>query len=303
MAAQVSSQRMSIQAENFASPEMYRVAEDAARVKAEVEGSPITVSFGPVDVPEIPLIATPPIEVPIIPPIEFPPIEVPGIPPLDLSSFQDAKVTFGAVGVAAINMGENVQASATGFATLGKETASTTVSLTTVARSFTAVTSLGSAVISLAGDFGMVDKESAKWARTILAVITVISAMIRLKSYLTVVTTGHTASIAINTTAETANASASIATSVAHKIKAAATWLAVAAQNALNISHATFLALTGVGIGVIIGAAAAMAYFASQMSAATSGIKEFNAAAEEAPTRARGIQRAGEEAMYRRGVE
>jgi hypothetical protein len=39
------------------------------------------------------------------------------------------------------------------------------------------------------------------------------------------------------------------------------------------------------------------------MHAATSGIKEFNAAAEEMPTRTRGIQRAGEEAMYRRGVE
>jgi hypothetical protein len=303
MAAEISGHRMTIQAENYASPEIYRVAEDAARVKGEVEGSPITVSFRPVDVPEIPPIAIPPIEVPIIPPIEFPPIDVPSIPPLDLSSFEDANVTFRGVGVAAIEMGDNVQASATGFATLGKEAAATTVSLTTVARSFTAVTSLGSAVISLAGDFGMVDKESAKYARTILAVITVISAMIRLKSYMTAVTTGHTASIALNTTAETANASASIITSTAHKIKAAATWLAVAAQNALNISHATFLALTGVGIGVIISAAAAMAYFASQMNAATSGIKEFNAAAEEAPTRARGIQRAGEEAMYRRGVE
>jgi hypothetical protein len=277
MAAQISSQRMSIQAENCVTPEINRIAEGAARVKAEVEGSPISLSFSPVDVPVI--------------------------PPLDLSSFEDAKVTFGGVGVAAINMGEDVQASAGGFATLGKEAAATTISLTTVARSFTAVTSLGSAVIMLAGDFGMVDKESAKWARTVLGVITVISALIRLKSYMTVVTTGQTASIAINTTAETANASASIVTSIAHKIKAAATWLCVAAQNALNISHATFLALTGVGIGVIIGAAAAMAYFASQMNAATSGIKEFNAAAEEAPTRARGIQRAGEEAMYRRGVE
>jgi hypothetical protein len=303
MAAQVSSQRMSIQAENYASPEIHRIAEDAARVKAEVEGSPITVSFGPVDLPEIPPIQVPPIEVPIIPPIEFPPIEVPSIPPVDVSNFEGAKVTFGEVGVAAIEMGDNVDSATGGFAALEKEAASTTVSLTTIARSFTAVTALSSGVISLAGDFGIVDKESAKWARTILAVITVISAMIRLKSYMTVVTTGHTASIAINTTAETANASASIATSVAHKIKAAATWLAVAAQNALNISHATFLALTGVGIGVIIGAAAAMAYFASQMNAATTGIKDFNAAAAETPTRSRGIQRAGEESMYRRGVE
>jgi hypothetical protein len=330
MAAQISSQRISINAENFASPEISRVAEDAARVRSEIEASPLTLSFGPVEAPLIPPVEVPPaeimfapIDIPVTPPIEVPPIEVtfapieppillpiqfpaievPSIPPIDVSSFEGAKVTFGEVGVAALEMGENVEASGTGFAQLEKQATSTTVSLTTVARSFTAVTALGSGVISLAGDFGIVDKESAKWARTILAVITVISAMIRLKSYMTVVTTGHTASIAINTTAETANASASIVTSVAHKIKAAATWLAVAAQNALNISHATFLALTGVGIGVIIGAAAAMAYFASQMNAATSGIKDFNAAAAEMPTRSRGIQRAGEESMYRRGVE
>jgi hypothetical protein len=317
MAAQISSQRISINAENFASPEISRVAEDAARVRSEIEASPITLSFGPVEAPLIPPVEVPPaeimfapIDIPVIPPIQVPPIEVTfapieplTVPPIDVSSFEGAKVTFGEVGVAALEMGENVEASGTGFAQLEKQATSTTVSLTTVARSFTAVTALGSGVISLAGDFGIVDKESAKWARTILAVITVISAMIRLKSYMTVVTTGHTASIAINTTAETANASASIVTSVAHKIKAAATWLAVAAQNALNISHATFLALTGVGIGVIIGAAAAMAYFASQMNAATSGIKDFNAAAAEMPTRSRGIQRAGEESMYRRGVE
>jgi hypothetical protein len=290
MAAQVSSQRMAIQVENFASPEIHRVAEDAARAKGEIEGSPITLSFAPIDVP-------------IIPPIEVPPIEVPSVPPLDLSSFEDARVTFGEVGVAALEMGENVGSAAGGFATLEKEAASTTVSLTTVARSFTAVTSLGSAVISLAGDFGMVDKESAKWARTILAVITVISAMIRLKAYLTTVTTGHTAAIAIEGTTTTATSGALGISAVAHKVYAGACALATAAQNALNISHAAFLALTGIGIGVIIAAAAAMTYFASQMNAATSGIKEFNAAAEETPTRTRGIQRAGEEAMYRRGVE
>jgi len=210
---------------------------------------------------------------------------------------------FAKTGAEATAMGENVKASAGGLAELQTQAEATTISLTTVARAFTSVTSVGSAVISLAGDLGIVDKESAKWARTILAVITLMSAWIRLKAYLTTITTGHTASIAVNTTAQSTNASTSIATAVAYKIKAAATWICVHAQNALNISHATFLALTGVGIGVIIAAAAAMAYFASQMNTATESVKEYNATIAETPTHTRSITRAGEEEMYRRGVE
>jgi cytochrome b561 len=90
---------------------------------------------------------------------------------------------------------------------------------------------------------------------------------------------------------------------VAQKVYAAACWVATAAQNALNISYATFLALTGVGIAVIIGAAAAMWYFSSQMNAATESVKEYNAAVSEMPARTRTIVRAGEEELYRRGVE
>ena len=90
---------------------------------------------------------------------------------------------------------------------------------------------------------------------------------------------------------------------VAQKVYAAACWVATAAQNALNISYATFLALTGVGIGVIIAAAAAMWHFASQMNAATASVQSFNEAAAKMPARSRSITRAGEEEMYRRGVE
>jgi hypothetical protein len=90
---------------------------------------------------------------------------------------------------------------------------------------------------------------------------------------------------------------------VAQKIYAAACWIATAAQNALNISYGTFLALTGVGIAVIVAAAAAMWSFASSMNAATSSVQDFNATAAEVPSRARGIQRAGEPELYRRGVE
>ncbi|MEM3699850.1 MAG: hypothetical protein QXL57_03150 [Candidatus Bathyarchaeia archaeon] len=90
---------------------------------------------------------------------------------------------------------------------------------------------------------------------------------------------------------------------IAQKVYAAACWIATAAQNALNISYATFLALTGVGIAAIIGAAAAIAYFASQMNAATASVQGFNEAVAEIPERGRSIRRAGEEELYRRGLE
>ena len=95
----------------------------------------------------------------------------------------------------------------------------------------------------------------------------------------------------------------SMGVAVAQKVYSAACWIATTAQNALNISYATFLALTGVGIAVIIAAAAAMWYFASSMNAATSSVQSFNEASAETPSNARGIQRAGESELYRRGVE
>lgn len=103
---------------------------------------------------------------------------------------------------------------------------------------------------------------------------------------------------------------------VAQKVYSAACWVATAAQNALNISYGTFLALTGVGIAVIVAAAAAMWTFANSMNQATASVQNFNTAASETPNRSRSIQRAGESALtsgsrgggsdaafYRRGVE
>jgi hypothetical protein len=102
---------------------------------------------------------------------------------------------------------------------------------------------------------------------------------------------------------------------VAQKVYSAACWVATAAQNALNISYGTFLALTGVGIAVIVAAAAAMWSFANSMNNATASVQNFNTAAAETPTHTRSIQRAGESALasrsggssnasfYRRGVE
>jgi hypothetical protein len=90
---------------------------------------------------------------------------------------------------------------------------------------------------------------------------------------------------------------------VAQKVYAAATAFATVVQNSLNISFATFLALTGVGIAVIVAAAAALYGFANSMNSATASVQSFNASAVEIPTRSRGITRAGEDELYRRGVE
>ncbi len=90
---------------------------------------------------------------------------------------------------------------------------------------------------------------------------------------------------------------------LAQKAYATACWIASAAQNALNVSYATFLALTGVGVAVIVAAAAAMWHFANSMNSATTSVQSFNEAAAEMPAHSRSIQRTGEEELYRRGVE
>ncbi len=90
---------------------------------------------------------------------------------------------------------------------------------------------------------------------------------------------------------------------LAQKVYAAATAFATMVQNSLNISFATFLALTGVGIAVIVAAAAAMWSFANSMNSATASVQNFNEAATASPSHVRSIQRAGEDELYRRGVE
>ncbi len=88
------------------------------------------------------------------------------------------------------------------------------------------------------------------------------------------------------------------ATSVAHYLEAAACWVANTAMNALNISFATFLALTGVGIAAIITAAAVMASFASSMNNASSSVQNFNSATSEMPSSSRSITRSGDSVIY-----
>jgi len=314
MASEVGAQAVTIHTENLASPEINRVAEDAARVKALVEGSPITIAFAPVEVPSIPLIDVPPIqtsfapiEPPVIPLIESPmvtvnfaPIDVPPLPPLDTTPIQ---ASLNEVGVVATGMGADVEAASTSFDDMSTHAEATMVGLRTVAGGIRTTAMMGTELTTLAADFGIVDKETSKYIRTIMLVIMIVSTAARMYNFLTVMTTGHTAALAVETTTETGATVAETSHSVAHGIYAAACNIATIAENALNISHATFLALTGVGIGVIIAAAAAVSIFAANMNNATASVKGYNAAAAETPTVTRGISRAGEQAMYRRGVE
>ena len=211
---------------------------------------------------------------------------------------------FANTGAQASNMGESVQQSAQNLAAMGDTAEATNIKLTTVAREFSTVAGFGSACTVLAGDLGIVDKQTAKWMSTILAVITVVSSIYSVAGLLNRSHRRDTRPrLPWILLAETASASSSIALAAAHEIKAAATWVATTAQNALNISQATFLALTGVGIGVIIAAAAAMAYFASQMNSATSSVQKYNAAASQVTNNTRSIQRSGDASLYRQGVE
>lgn len=129
---------------------------------------------------------------------------------------------------------------------------------------------MGAASIGRLGEqFGILNKEQSSWMTTLGMSMTAVGGVVR-----------------------------------AIQVLSSVTSVATAIQNALNISHATFLALTGVGIGVIIAAAAAMAYFASQMNTATSSVERYNAAAAETPGYTRSIRRAGEdEELRRRGIE
>ena len=133
----------------------------------------------------------------------------------------------------------------------------------------------GTAIGYIANQFGLLNDAQTRVFNSAMMVVTVIGMFLRTSTGL----------------------------AVAQKVYAAACWIATAAQNALNISYGTFLALTGVGIAVIVAAAVAMWSFANSMNAATSSVQSFNDASADVPSRARSIQRAGEPELYRRGVE
>ncbi len=134
----------------------------------------------------------------------------------------------------------------------------------------------GTAIGYIAHQFGLLNDEQARVFSSVMMVVSVMGMFMR----------------------------TSWGVAIAQKVYAAACWVATAAQNALNISYATFLALTGVGIAVIVAAAVAMWSFASSMNSATASVQGFNEAVAEVPTYGRSVRRAGEEeALYRRGVE
>lgn len=144
-----------------------------------------------------------------------------------------------------------------------------------VGATFAGLGSASVAVAHLGHQFGILNAEQSRWLSSMGSVIMALGMFMR----------------------------TSWGVAIAQKVYAGACWVATTAQNAFNISFATGLALTGVGIGVIIAAAAAVAYFASQMNQATSSVRNYNAAVSETPGYTRSIRRAGEEDLRRRGIE
>ena len=206
---------------------------------------------------------------------------------------------------------------------------------------------ISSDVLSLGMSFGALDSQTG---RTVMQVFSVIRLMTSFKAILATTTAAQTAqnvavgagagvqaTFAISTsgavTAQVAQNTASTGgiflqtahairlgvSSAAHGVYAAACWVATAASQALNISTATFLALTVVGIAAIAAAAVAMWSFAGSMNAATSSVTNFNNASVDTPSRVHNIQRSSESvsqrsnvsssrrsnesALYRRGIE
>ena len=179
-------------------------------------------------------------------------------------SFREIAVTIRAVNHASAEF-NRVQSDAESLATRVKS----------LGAAIAGIGATGVAIGYIANQFGLLNDAQARTFNSAMMVVTVMGMFMR--------------------------TSAGIA--VAQKVYAAATAFATMVQNSLNISFATFLALTGVGIAVIVAAAAAMWSFANSMNSATASVQNFNETAAEMPTRTRSIQRAGEAELYRRGVE
>lgn len=180
----------------------------------------------------------------------------------------------------------------------------TAVSMRTLSTAVATVGAAGSAIIGLASDFGIVDKESAKWARTILSVISVVAVLIRMKYYLSTVMGASTAAFATNTATQTANTGATIANSASKAGYIASTAAAAAVTWGFNAVLAAKIVLLTLGVGAVVVAAAAMASLAMRTRAATGALRDYNLVASETHSYTRSVRRAGEEeARRRRGIE
>jgi len=229
-------------------------------------------------------------------------------------SFQDIMITiaaenlasaeFNRVGADATRMGSEVKASSTGFHEMSRAAEATTVSLRTTAMAFASIGMMGSMIVSVAEDFGMLDKEAAKQTRTFLNLITLIGAIIRVKHYLATVTgmaasaqAAHTAAVTVNTgavagstvahaantsavvgstTAKTANVGATISSTIAEKVHTAANIVSAKASWVLNAALAMKIALLTLGVGLVVATAAYMAWLASTTRDAAEAQMEYN---------------------------
>lgn len=174
------------------------------------------------------------------------------------------------------------------FNQIGADATSLATRVKNLGSALVGIGATGTAIGAIANQFGILNDQQARAFNSAMMAVSAMGALMRTETGL----------------------------AIAHKVYSAATAFATMVQNTLNISFATFLALTGVGVAVIVAAAAAMWSFASSMNSATSSVQSFNSAAAEVPSRTRSIQRAGEAqtastrngysgeaALYRRGVE
>ncbi|MCW4017364.1 MAG: hypothetical protein NWF00_01560 [Candidatus Bathyarchaeota archaeon] len=174
-----------------------------------------------------------------------------------------------AVTISAVNQASNE------FSRIQTDAQNLAARIRTVGTAMAGIGAAGTAIGYIANQFGVLDDAQARVFNSAMMVVAAMGLFMR--------------------------TSAGVA--VAQKIYTAATAFATAVQNSLNISFATFLALTGVGIAALVGAAVAMMSFASSMNTATVSVQNFNDAAAQTPTYTRSIHRAGEAELYRRGVE
>jgi putative copper export protein len=149
-------------------------------------------------------------------------------------SFQEIAIT-----IRAINQASNE------FSKIQTDAQALTARIKSLGSAIAGIGVAGVAVGYIANQFGVLNDEQTKVFNSAMMVVSVMGIFMRTSAGL----------------------------AVAQKVYSAATAIATAVQNSLNISFATFLALTGVGIAAIIAAAAAMYSFANSMNSATAAYK------------------------------
>ena len=251
-----------------------------------------------------------------------------GVVTATVEAIDNASPVFEGISADAATMAGNISSDVDSMNT---SMGTTDVSLRSIASGIGSLGRMGTEITSLASSFGLVDSQTAKYLRTVMTMIELVSTASRVYNFLTLITQGHSATVAVDTTAETANTGAitaqttaetalgasvaaeateqtastgalSLAT-IAQNVHSAAMSFATSVCDALNISYGTFLMLTGVGIAIVIAAGVAMMTFANNMNQATSSVKNFNAAAATTPSTTSNIQRGGEQALLRRGIK